>query len=104
MLLNPMLTNAQEIIKSIKIRSSLGYSNLALVEFVIFWQRVRTLNFRRANFKLFKKLLYEISWETVLADKEVEQSQLLLKDDFLRAQELSIHQKKKACRGSSKPA
>jgi len=49
-----------------------------------------TLNFGRASFGLFKELLDEISWETVLRDKEVEESWLLFKDAFLRAQELSI--------------
>jgi len=49
---------------------------------------VRTLN-SRANFRLFKKLLDEISWEAVLRDKGVEESWLLIKDVFLKAQELS---------------
>lgn len=104
MFLDMMLTNAHENITNIKTRSSLGYNNHALVEFVISWQRVRTLNFRIANFKLFKKLFYEISWETVLRDKEMDQSQLLLNNDLLRAQELFVHQNKKVGRGSSKPA
>jgi len=31
--------------------------------------RAEILNFRRAKFQLFKELLNEISWETVLKDK-----------------------------------
>ena len=63
-----------------------------------------TLNFGRASFGLFKELLDEISWETVLRDKEVEESWLLFKDAFLRAQELSIPQNKRASRGGRKLA
>ena len=51
--------------------------------------RVRTLNVGSVNFRLFKKLLDEISWEAVLRDKGVEESWLLIKDVFLKAQELS---------------
>jgi len=46
---------------------------------------VRTLNFRRANFRLFKELLDEIPWETVLRDKGMKQRWQLFKDIFLRA-------------------
>lgn len=36
--------------------------------------RVRTLTFGRANFRLFKELLGEISWKAVLRDKGVGES------------------------------
>ena len=61
-----------------------------------------TLNFKRANFRLFKELLHETFWEEVLRDKGVEQSWLLYKDAFLRPQELSIPQNKKAGTGGRK--
>ena len=35
---------------------------------------VRTLNFGRANFKLFNGLLAKIPWDAVLKDKDVEES------------------------------
>jgi len=60
--------------------------------------RVRTLNVGSVNFRLFKKLLDEISWEAVLRDKGVEESWLLFKDALLGAQELPIPQNKKAGR------
>lgn len=65
------------------------------------WQsRVRTLNFRRANFCLLKELLDEISrwnllisrWETVQQNKWTQPSWHLFKDNFLQAWELSIIQ------------
>lgn len=53
-------------------------------------QTVRMLNFRRVNLELFKELVDETSWETVLRNKGVEQKWQLFKDIFLRAQELLI--------------
>ena len=82
----------------------------ALVEFVILRNvglaksGVRTLNFGRANFKLFNGLLAEIPWDVVFKNKDVEESWLLFKDAFLRAQELSIPLNKKVGRGGRKPA
>ncbi|KFZ45983.1 hypothetical protein N321_04792, partial [Antrostomus carolinensis] len=66
--------------------------------------RVRTLNFRRVNFQLFKELLDGILWETVLRDIGTEQSLQVFKDTFLRTQELTIHRHKKSSRGGKKLA
>ena len=84
-----MLTNAEESIREVKIGGSLGCSDHALVEFVILKNaglaksRVRTLNFRRANFWLLKKLLCGIPWESVLKCIGTEQSWQLSKDTLL---------------------
>lgn len=64
---------------------------------------VRTLNFGRAGFGLFGELLDGISWKAVLRDRGVEERWLLFKDAFLRAQELSVPQNKKAGREGRKP-
>lgn len=60
--------------------------------------KVKTLNFGRANFQLLKELVNEIPWETVLRDREADQSWQLFKATFLGAQELSIP----VCRKSSR--
>lgn len=89
-----VLTKAEEIIKGDKTGGSLGCSDCALVEFGILRNvglaksRVRTLNFQGANFRLFKELMDDISWEAVLRDKGVEESWLLFKNALLGAQEL----------------
>lgn len=46
----------------------------------------------------------KIFWEAVLRDKGVEEIWLLFKDAFLRTQELSVPQNKKAGRKGKKPA
>jgi len=66
--------------------------------------RVRTLNFRRANFQLFKETVRRTPWETVLRDRGKEQSWQVLKDVFQRVQELSIPKYKKSGREGKRPA
>ncbi|KFR08823.1 hypothetical protein N306_10297, partial [Opisthocomus hoazin] len=65
---------------------------------------VRTLNFRRANFQLFKEIVRRTPWETVLRDRGTEQSWQVFKDVFHRAQELSIPKCKKSGREGKRPA
>ena len=108
MWLDVVLPSAEEIIKGIKSEDSIGCSSRARVEVGISRNMglaksgVRTLNLERANFRLFKELLDEISWEALLRDKGVEESWLFFRDAFLRAQELSISPNKKVGRGGRK--
>ncbi|KFR00437.1 hypothetical protein N306_00145, partial [Opisthocomus hoazin] len=63
--------------------------------------KVRTLNFRKANFQLFKELVSRTPWETVLRDKGADQ---IFKDTFHRAQELLIPRCKKSGKEGKRPA
>jgi len=67
------------------------------------WERhiVRTLNFRKPNFQLFKELLSRIHWEMVLRDRGAEQSWQIF---FHRAQELSVPRCKKSGKEGKRPA
>lgn len=102
--------DTEEVTKEVKIGGSLGCSDHVLVKFGISRNMglaksgVRILNYRRMNLRLFKELLDEIPWETVLGDKETEQSWQNFQAAFLRAQELSIHQNKKSGKQRRKPA
>lgn len=77
-----MLTSVEEIIKEVNTGGSLGCCDYTLVQPVISRTtalakcKVRILAFRR---RLFKELLDEIRWETVLRDIGVEQSWQLFK-------------------------
>ena len=92
-------------LKVLKVGGSLGCSDHALVQFVISRNvgltksGVRTQNLGRANLRLFKEMLAQISWDAVLRDKDVEQRRLVFKDALLRVQELSDPLSKKAGRG-----
>jgi len=93
-----MLTNTSELIGGIKTGASLGCSDHALVEFTVLRcegkvrSTVRTLNFRKVKFQLFKELVSRGPWETVLRDRRAEQNRQIFKDTFHRAQELSSPQ------------
>jgi len=71
-----VVTNASELVGDVKIGGRLGCSDHALVELVLLREMgitksiVRTLNFRRANFQLFKKIVRRTPWETVLREGE----------------------------------
>ncbi|KFZ67747.1 hypothetical protein N338_13227, partial [Podiceps cristatus] len=66
--------------------------------------KVGTLNFRIANFQLFKELVNRTPWETALRDKGAEWSWQIFKDAFHRAQELSIPWCKKSDKEGKRPA
>ncbi|KAK4830768.1 hypothetical protein QYF61_013257 [Mycteria americana] len=101
-ILELMVTNTSGLISDVKIRGSLGCSDHALVEFVVLRDmgqvksKVRTLNFRKEKFQLFKELFNRTPWETALRDKGAEQSWQIFKDAFHRAKELSIPRCKKS--------
>ena len=63
-----MVTNASELIGDIKIGGSLGCSDRALVTFAVLRgmgqakSKVRTLNFRKGKFQLFKELVNRTPW------------------------------------------
>ena len=65
---------------------------------------VRTLNFRKANFQLFKELVNRTPWETVLSDTGAEQSWQIFKDAFHRAQEFSVSRSKESSEEGKRPA
>ncbi|KFO70779.1 hypothetical protein N303_15360, partial [Cuculus canorus] len=51
---------------------------------------VRTLNFRKADFQLFKELLGRTAWDMILQDKGEKHSWEIFKEAFHRAQESSV--------------
>jgi len=65
---------------------------------------VRTLNFRKANFQLFKELVSRTPWEMVLRDRGTEQRWQIFEDAFHRTQELSVPRCKKSGKEGKTPA
>jgi len=78
-ILDLMLTSASELTHDVKTGGSLGCSDHALVEFTVLRDMrkarstVRTQNFRKAIFQLFRELVSSTPWETVLRDRGAEQ-------------------------------
>lgn len=100
-ILDLMGISADELILNVKIGGSLGCSDHALVKFAVLRDmgqaknKVRPLNFRKADFQLFKEIVSETHWETSLRDKGVEQRWQSFKEVLLRVQELAVSRNKK---------
>jgi len=98
------------VIDDIKIGDSLGCNEHALVEFTVLRDteqaktKVRTLNFRKAKFQLFKELVNRTPWETALEDKGAEQIWQVFKNAFCTVQELLIPRCKKSGKEGKRPA
>ncbi|KFW92656.1 hypothetical protein N336_07629, partial [Phalacrocorax carbo] len=65
---------------------------------------VKTLNFRKDDFQLFKELVTRTPWEMVLRDKGTEESWQIFKDAVHKAQELSVPRCKKSGKQGERPA
>ncbi|KAK4818023.1 hypothetical protein QYF61_004147 [Mycteria americana] len=109
-ILDLLVTNGSELIGDIETGGSLGCSDHALVEFAVLRDmgqakgKVRTLNFRKANFQFSKELVNRAPWETALGDKGAEQSWQIFKDAFHKVQELLIPRCKKSGKEVKRPA
>jgi len=66
--------------------------------------RIKTLDFRRANFGLFKELLGGILWARALEGRGVQECWSLFKHHFLHSQEWCIPLRKKSSKGGKRPA
>ena len=109
-ILDLTVTNASELIDDVKTGGSLGCSDHTLLEFTILRDMgkarsiVKMLNFRKADFQLFKELVSTTSWEMVLRDKGTEKSWQIFKDAFHTVQELSLPRCKNSGKEGKRPA
>ncbi|KFV09049.1 hypothetical protein N340_00462, partial [Tauraco erythrolophus] len=63
-----------------------------------------TLDFRKADFSLFKDLLARVQWDEALEGTGAQESWLIFKDHLLQAQEWCIRTKRKSGRNTRRPA
>jgi len=84
-LLDLVLTNKERLVEDVKVGGRLGCSDPEMVEFRILRggsraiSRIKTLDFRRANFGLFKDLLGGIPWVRALEGRGVQECWSLFK-------------------------
>ena len=109
MLLDLVLTNKEGLVGDVKFGGSLGCSSHEMVEFRILYgrskatSRITTLDFRRANFNLFKDLPGGIPWASILEGKGTQESWSTLKCHFFEAQDRCIPESIKLGKGSRRP-
>jgi len=108
-LLDLVLKNKEGLVEDVKVGGRLGCSDHEMVEFRILRggsrgiSRIKTLDFRRANFGLFKELLGGILWARALEGRGVQECWSLFKHHFLHAQERCIPLRKKSRKGGRRP-
>jgi len=95
-LLDLVLTNKEGLVEDVKVGGSLSCSDHEMVNFRILRagsraiSRIKTLDFRRANFSLFKEPLGGILWVRALEGRGVQESWSLFEDHFLHSQDQCI--------------
>ncbi|GAB0207775.1 macrophage immunometabolism regulator [Grus japonensis] len=105
-----VLTNKEGLVGDVKLKGSLGCSDHEMVEFRILraarraHSKLTTLDFRRADFGLFRDLLGRIPWDKALEGRGAQDSWLIFKGHLLQAQEQCIPAKRKSSKNTRRPA
>ncbi|GAB0188840.1 hypothetical protein GRJ2_001349300 [Grus japonensis] len=108
-MLDLILTNKEGLVGDIKLKGSLGCSDHEMVEFRILraarraLSKLTTLDFRRADFGLFRDLLGRIPWDKALEERGAQDSWLIFKGHLLQAQERCIPTKRKSSKNTKRP-
>ena len=97
-------TNKEGLVGNVKLKGSLGCSDHEMVDFKILravrkvYSKLATLDFRRADFGLFRDLLGGVPGDTALEGRGTQESWLIFKDHLLQAQEQRMHPNKEEVR------
>ncbi|GAB0207196.1 hypothetical protein GRJ2_003185200 [Grus japonensis] len=108
-MLDLVLTNKEGLVGDVKLKGSLGCSDHEMVEFRILRaarrarSKITTLDFRRADFGLFRDLLGRIPWDKALEGRGAQDSWLIFKGHLLQAQERCIPTKRKSGKNTKRP-
>jgi len=92
-----------------KLKGSLGCSDHEMLEFKILrsvrraYSKFTTLDFRRADFGLFRDLLGRVPWDKALEGRGSEESCLIFKDHLLQTQQQRFPTKSKSGKKARRP-
>ncbi|RMB99816.1 hypothetical protein DUI87_23593 [Hirundo rustica rustica] len=107
--LDLLFTNRDGLVGDVEVGGRLGHSDHEIIEFSIIGEirrninKISTLDFRRADFGLFKRLTQRVPWETVLENKGVQERWVCFKTEILRAQEQTVPVCRKTSRRGKHP-
>ncbi|GAB0204391.1 hypothetical protein GRJ2_002904700 [Grus japonensis] len=108
-MLDLILTNKEDLVGDVTLKGGLGCSDHKMVEFRILraarrvCSKLTTLNFRRADFDLFRDLLGRIPWDKALEGRGAQDSWLIFKHHLLQAQERCIPTKRESSKNTKRP-
>ena len=95
-LLDLLFVNREGLVDDVAVGGRLGHSDHEIMEFSILrdaWKglsRIDILDFKRADFVLFRHLLERIPWETVLKGIGVQEGWALFKKEVFMVQEQAV--------------
>ncbi|GAB0179152.1 mitochondrial enolase superfamily member 1 [Grus japonensis] len=98
-----LLTNKEKLVGDVKVKGNLGGDEQKIVEFRILRRgrrlkiKLTALDFRRADFGLFKDLLGRVPWDKDLEERAAQESWLLFKDHLLHTMS------RKSCKNARRP-
>jgi len=109
-LLDLLSVNTEGLIGDVMVGGCPGHSDHEMVEFKIFSvmrkkdSRVATLDFRRANLKIFRELFSRVPWEFAFGGLGVHGCWSVFKNHLLEAQEQAIPLCRKSRKRGGRPA
>jgi len=95
-LLGLLFVNTEGLVGDVRVGGCLDHSDREMVEFKIFVvmrikvSRVATLDFKRANFKLFREQLSNVHWKSAFEVLGVDECWSVCKKCLLKAKEQAI--------------
>ncbi|KAK4806160.1 hypothetical protein QYF61_001083 [Mycteria americana] len=108
--LDLLFTNREGLVSDVMVGGCLGQSDHEMIEFLIRGEAARgvgktaTLDFRRADFSLFRRLVDRVPWEAALMGKGVQEGWTFFKEEVLKAQERAVPRCRKTSRRGRRPA
>jgi len=86
-------TNRERLVGDVVVGGYFGLSNHKMIEFSVHGEvkrgasKITTIDFRRADFGLFRTLVERVPWERVLKGKGVQEGWTLFKEEVLKTQQ-----------------
>ncbi|KAK4823680.1 hypothetical protein QYF61_005651 [Mycteria americana] len=108
--LDLLFMNREGLVSHVMVGGCLGQSDHEMIEFLIRGEAARgvsktaTLDFRRADFGLFRRLVERVPWEAALKGKGVQEGWTFFKEGVLKAQERAVPRCRKTSRQGRRPA
>ncbi|KAK4828821.1 hypothetical protein QYF61_000878 [Mycteria americana] len=108
--LDLLFTNREGLVSDVMVGGCRGQSDHEMIEFLIHGEAARgvsktaTLDFRRADFGLFRRLVERVPWEAALMGKGVQEGWTFFKEEVLKAQEWAVPRCRKTSRWGRRPA
>lgn len=104
-----ILTNREDLVEQRKVEGNFGESDYKTTEFTNLKKgrnessRIRTMEFKKADFIKLRELEGRVSWEDILRKKGLQESSQLLKGTILKIQWQTVMMQRKHMEHSKRP-